>query len=83
MGYNSWNAGIIPVIISTICITIGLIGIGYYDDGSYETNGNWTGTNNSQTQPNNHQITLQPQEHRTQYNRFEVKVKVNFTKNNP
>ena len=73
MGYNSWNAGITPVIISTICITIGLIGIGYYDDGSYEAHGDWTGTNNSQTQSNNLQIALQPQENRTLYNRVEQK----------
>ena len=80
MGYNSWNGGIIPVILTTICLTIGLTGNGYYDDGSYETTGtgnwndgsydttgtgNWNDTNYNQNQPNNHQIILQPQENQT------------------
>ena len=76
------------MIFITICLIIGLTGNAYYDDGSYETTGtgnwndgsydttgtgNWNDTNYNQNQPNNHQIILQPQENRTQYNRVEVK----------
>ena len=73
MSYNDANTGIIPVLISKFAPSLDFIGLGYYDDGSYETHGDWTDTNNSQTQSsqNNLQIALQPKENRTQYNRVE------------
>ena len=71
MSYNDGNTSIIPVLISKFAPSLDFIGLGYYDDGSYETHGDWTDFNNSQNQlsQNNLQIELQPQENRTQYNR--------------
>ena len=62
MSYNDGNTGIIPVLIYKFALSLDFIGLGYYDDGSYETHGDLTDFNNSQNQlsQNNLQIEQNP-----------------------